>query len=311
MKLKYVIISGILTLFLLVLLVGYSSYNGLINTGKAFNDVIEYKSPAIMTLHNIESNLFFIVLKTNEYVIAPSNVDLKEFEEVKEKIEQSIIKYEKAEKKEEKEEKIISEIKEKTAQVIALSDEIFKLKDGGASQEILIERIRELEKIRDEFTYKLDKEIGHDSEDLKESYSSVTKIIRKSTNLNIIFSLISLLIASVFVLFIYSSIFKQLSKLINGIKIIGNGNIKYRIDIKAKNEMGELATAFNKMSADLVRSRKEIEDYSKNLEKKVQEKTKELKLKNEELEKFNKLAVGRELKMIELKKRIKELEEKK
>ncbi len=46
------------------------------------------------------------------------------------------------------------------------------------------------------------------------------------------------------------------------------------------------------------------------LEKKVSEKTKELQSKIKELEIFNKLAVGRELKMVELKKKIKELEEK-
>ena len=44
------------------------------------------------------------------------------------------------------------------------------------------------------------------------------------------------------------------------------------------------------------------------LEKKVEERTKQLKLKNEDLEKFNKFAIGRELKMVELKKKINELE---
>jgi len=41
--------------------------------------------------------------------------------------------------------------------------------------------------------------------------------------------------------------------------------------------------------------------------KKIEE---ELKKRNEDLEKFNRIAVGRELQMVELKKRIKELEEK-
>ena len=59
-----------------------------------------------------------------------------------------------------------------------------------------------------------------------------------------------------------------------------------------------------------VRTRtKELEELAKSLEKKVEERTGETKEKMQELEKFNKLAVGREMKMIELKKKIKDLEE--
>ncbi len=49
--------------------------------------------------------------------------------------------------------------------------------------------------------------------------------------------------------------------------------------------------------------------FEKELEKKIQKKTKQLQEKVSELEKMNKLMVGRELKMIELKNRIKKLRE--
>ena len=55
---------------------------------------------------------------------------------------------------------------------------------------------------------------------------------------------------------------------------------------------------------------KELEDLTQNLEKKVKERTQELQKRVEQLEKFSTLTVGRELKMLDLKKRIKELEEK-
>jgi PAS domain S-box-containing protein len=51
----------------------------------------------------------------------------------------------------------------------------------------------------------------------------------------------------------------------------------------------------------------EIKALQESLEEKVRERTKELQEKIKELEKFHKLAVGRELKMIELKKEIKRL----
>lgn|GEM_PF-1476103 len=55
---------------------------------------------------------------------------------------------------------------------------------------------------------------------------------------------------------------------------------------------------------------KELEELAKSLEGKVKERTQKLEEKMEEANKFNKLAIGREMKMIELKKRVKELEAK-
>jgi PAS domain-containing protein len=55
----------------------------------------------------------------------------------------------------------------------------------------------------------------------------------------------------------------------------------------------------------------ELEQLNENLEQRVQERTTELEEKNAELHKMNRLFVGRELRMVELKERIRELEEKK
>jgi len=102
----------------------------------------------------------------------------------------------------------------------------------------------------------------------------------------------------------YRNISHPINKLINFTTIIGMGNLNEKIDVKSKDEISELALSINKMVKDL----KESTISKKELEKQVKDKTKELQLKVDELEKFNKLTVGRELKMIELKKRIKELE---
>ncbi len=55
---------------------------------------------------------------------------------------------------------------------------------------------------------------------------------------------------------------------------------------------------------------KDLEIMAKNLEEEVGQRTQELEKKLKELEKTNKLMIGREIKMIELKKEIKELKNK-
>ena len=83
-----------------------------------------------------------------------------------------------------------------------------------------------------------------------------------------------------------------------------------KIDIKTNDEIGEIAHVFNNMTEDLEKSRKTLEEYSKTLEQKVQERTGELNSKVEELQRMNTIMVGRELKMTELKKEIEELKSK-
>ena len=109
---------------------------------------------------------------------------------------------------------------------------------------------------------------------------------------------------------------------------IRKGNLDVKINIKSKTEIGELANTFNRMLEDLKRSKtileesketleirvrarnEELEELTSNLEEQVKQRTKTLQERVEELERFHKLTVGRELKMMELKKKIGKLEQK-
>ena len=114
---------------------------------------------------------------------------------------------------------------------------------------------------------------------------------------------------------------------------VANNNLTARVNINSKDEIGYLAEIFNNMLDNVRDTQKKIreaeiklketnlnlerrihdrtEDLIKlknNLEIIVFERTKELQEKLAELEKFKELTVGRELKMIELKKKLKELQ---
>ena len=118
---------------------------------------------------------------------------------------------------------------------------------------------------------------------------------------------------------------QPLKKLITGTKAISAGQFDVKIDVDTKDEIEELSYFFNQMAIDLKKSQEaikesnelleakvnsrtnELKELTRTLKDRVKEKTKELLLRVEELEKFHKLAVGRELKMIELKKEIERL----
>jgi HAMP domain-containing protein len=98
---------------------------------------------------------------------------------------------------------------------------------------------------------------------------------------------------------------------------ISKGKLDARAEIKSQDEIGALADSLNLMFRDLKKSRSELEWYAKNLEVKIKARTNALEMKNVEqtkindkLEQTNKLMVGRELRMIELKKEIEELKKK-
>ena len=113
---------------------------------------------------------------------------------------------------------------------------------------------------------------------------------------------------------------------------VAKGNTGVRAKIKGRDEIGNVALMFNQMldsveqtgrelndaqtklrsaNTDLEQRVKErtgeLEQLKTNLEQTIMERTKEMKEKIDELEKFKKLTVGRELKMIELKKEIERL----
>lgn len=85
------------------------------------------------------------------------------------------------------------------------------------------------------------------------------------------------------------------------------GDFGCHIDAASSDELGMLGRVFNTMSDNLKRAELREKDYSKDLEREVQKKTLELQQKVDELEEFTRLSVGRELRMVELKREVAEM----
>lgn len=72
----------------------------------------------------------------------------------------------------------------------------------------------------------------------------------------------------------------------HGTEEIEKGNLDYKVGTPAKDEIGQLSRAFDKMTGELKRSQVELEEYSQGLEIKVKERTADLEQSNEELKRF-------------------------
>ena len=115
--------------------------------------------------------------------------------------------------------------------------------------------------------------------------SAYASLDRRIENLILISAIFLVFLVLSFLFLLRKTIVKPIIVFKNAAKKIGEGNLDTRIEIKSRDELGELSDAFNHMAVDLKRSRTEIENYSKTLEKQVESRTKELDEKVIKLEK--------------------------
>lgn len=134
----------------------------------------------------------------------------------------------------------------------------------------------------------------------KEAFVSINSLLTVAWSLTFFIFLFSLIFSFV----IGKILAKPIEKLHEGAEVISKGNLGYKVSIKTKDEIGELSRAFDAMTDAIKKSREDID-------RKVEEQTKELKehqlitkKAKERAERINKVMVGREMKMIELKKEL-------
>ena len=80
-------------------------------------------------------------------------------------------------------------------------------------------------------------------------------------------------ISVVLCLILWNLVSTPVSMLAKGMERVAGGDLDYTIKIHRKDEIGELADAFNSMTADLKKAKNELMDWGNTLERKVQEKT--------------------------------------
>lgn len=91
-------------------------------------------------------------------------------------------------------------------------------------------------------------------------------------------------------IFIWLFVHVPVKHLINGTRAVSRGNLDATIDISSSDEIGMLGRSFNTMTRELRAAKEEITRWSRDLEKRVQQKTEELKRTQERILQIEKMA---------------------
>ncbi len=127
----------------------------------------------------------------------------------------------------------------------------------------------------------------------EEAHIEVTETQRVASNLTVILMIILATAITTSSLLIARSISKPLDELSKGTEIISKGNLEHKVEVKTRDEIGDLAAAFNKMTENLRKitaSRNELDrevTERKRAEARLLKSNTELATVNKELESFS------------------------
>ncbi len=132
--------------------------------------------------------------------------------------------------------------------------------------------------------------------DVKLSLEKGDRRIAETRNKMILYSaLLILLTALVKGGFIRKMIHNPIKKLNAATQEVANLNLDHKVDINSRDELGDLAYSFNKMTYHLKEANEAIQDWSSQLESRVKEKTRELEKTQSQLIMAEKMAAMGEL----------------
>jgi diguanylate cyclase (GGDEF)-like protein len=101
---------------------------------------------------------------------------------------------------------------------------------------------------------------------IQQPYDAVYWSLGRMRRLSILVGVLSLCFAVLLAFLISRYITRSIAKLIYGVRQVANRNYAFKVDIQAKNEIGELADTFNQMVDQLNLHRKHIEKQQNKLE---------------------------------------------
>ncbi|MBU1854024.1 MAG: sensor histidine kinase [Candidatus Omnitrophica bacterium] len=102
--------------------------------------------------------------------------------------------------------------------------------------------------------------------DFAEIFDSTEKLRIKT----VLASILVLILSIIAILFLSDLIIKPLKRLQEGISIVTRGDLEYKIEVKSRDEIGQLAFLFNKMTENLNKITASRDDLNREIERRVE-----------------------------------------
>ncbi len=177
-------------------------------------------------------------------------------------------------------------------QIVANNERIQKLAQEGASQEKIDAATGLEERLVAQLLITSHSIMTDVSRLTEEALTEVMATQRLAANLTLILMIIFAIAVTTSSLLIARRISRPLEELTRGAEIIGKGDLEHKVRVKSKDELGQLATAFNEMTDSLKETTASRDELDKEVtmrrraEAEIQKSNTELAAVNKELEAF-------------------------
>jgi signal transduction histidine kinase len=127
------------------------------------------------------------------------------------------------------------------------------------------------------------------------SLNSLHESMKKTTRTIGVITLLVSFLGVLITTFLVQFIIRPIHRLVYGTRQIARGDLSHEVKVNSRDEIGELANSFNQMTLFLRKSHDQLEEYNKNLEHMVEERTRKLQETRAELIRSEKFAAIGEL----------------
>jgi len=108
------------------------------------------------------------------------------------------------------------------------------------------------------------------------SLQSMRAEIADMQRIVVLLTVLVVVVGVLLTIFLVNIFIKPVKKLVHATERVASGDLSQMVEVTTKDEIGTLASSFNRMITSLEESREKIEEYNRTLENKVKERTAEL-----------------------------------